>query len=66
LEKGVTVICPVIGSVELLEAVKLLIFPLPLIGNPINELLFVQLNTVPAIGEPVKITGLVFLIPHTT
>ena len=66
MENGVTVICPVIGSIELLEAVKLLILPLPLAGKPINVLLFVQLNTVPAIGEPVKITGLVFLIPQTT
>jgi hypothetical protein len=66
LENGVTVICAEMGRVELLLVVKLFMFPEPMAGNPINVLVFVQLNTVPAIGEPVKLTGLVVLSPQTT
>jgi hypothetical protein len=66
LEKGTTVIWAAIGTVELLLAVKATILPTPLLANPIDELLLVQLNTVPAIGDPVKLMALVVLIPQTT
>lgn len=66
LENGVTVISEEIGTVELLLALNDVIFPLPLAARPIPILLLVQLNTVPAIGEPVKMIGSVFLNPQTT
>jgi hypothetical protein len=66
LEKGTTVIWAAIGTVELLLAVKATIFPTPLLANPIDELLLVQLNTVPAIGDPVKIMPSIFLSPQIT
>jgi hypothetical protein len=44
----------VMGSIELLVVVKLLILPVPLAGNPINGLLLVQLNWVPASAGPVN------------
>jgi hypothetical protein len=66
LEKGVTVISEEIGKEELLLALKDVMFPLPVAGNPIPILLFVQLNTVPAMGEPVKLIGSVLLSPQTT
>ena len=50
---GVTVIVAVMGDEVGLSAVKFAIDPVPLAANPIAVLLFVQLNTVPAI-EPVK------------
>ena len=49
---------PTFGSVPGLTPVKAAIFPVPLAPNPIDVLLFVQLNTVPAIA-PVNVTGAV-------
>lgn len=66
LENGVTVIREEIGAVELLLALNDVIFPVPVAVKPIPILLFVQLNTVPAMGEPVKIIGSVLLSPQTT
>jgi hypothetical protein len=65
LEKGVTVICEVIGIVELLFGVNDIILPTPVEGNPMDALLLVQLNTVPAIGDPVNMIGSVNLLPQT-
>ena len=52
--------------VALLFGVKGIILPAPTEGNPIDALLLVQLNTVPAMGEPVNMMGSVSLFPHTT
>ncbi len=66
LEKGVTVMSEEIGKEELLLALNDVMFPLPVAGKPIPILLFVQLNTVPVMGEPVKLIGSVLLRPQTT
>ena len=49
---GVTVIVPEMGKAVVLDVVKE-IFPVPLAAKPIDGLLLVQLNVVPAI-EPVN------------
>lgn len=66
LENGMTVIWAAMGIVELLLAVNGAILPTPLLGNPMDALLLIQLNTVPVIGDPVKLMALVVLIPQTT
>jgi hypothetical protein len=43
LAVGVTVIVPVIAAFVVLVVLKAAIFPVPLAGNPIAVLLFVQL-----------------------
>ena len=47
LETGVTSILAVMGILLPLIRVKLLILPTPLAANPMDELVFVQLNCVP-------------------
>ena len=55
LEKGVTVICAVIGMLKLLVAENAAILPTPLAGKPIPVLLFVHLYSVPGTMEPLKL-----------
>jgi hypothetical protein len=55
---GVTVIVAVTGAAVLLVAVKLAILPWPLAARPIDGVLLVQLNIVPA-TVPVKFTAAV-------
>ena len=62
---GVTVTVATTGAVPVLMAVKLAILPLPLAARPMDGVLFVQLNVVPA-TEPVKVTGAVGAPLHTT
>lgn len=52
LAVGVTVIVPVIGFVPVLVLVNAGTFPLPVVANPIAELVFVQLYVVPAMFPP--------------
>lgn len=59
LPRGVTVIVAVIAEVPGLEAINGTIFPVPLAGNPIDVLLFVQvyevalpLNVIAEVDEP--------------
>ena len=61
---GVTVIVATTGAFVLLIAVKLAILPTPLAARPIVELLFVQLNTVPA-TVPLNVTAAVEAPLHT-
>jgi hypothetical protein len=56
---GVTVIVPVTGALPVFTALKELISPVPPALNPMDILLFVQLYTVPATAEPVKLTAAV-------
>jgi hypothetical protein len=49
---GVTVIVAVTADEVVFTAVKEAIFPLPLAARPIDGVLFVQLNVVPATGLP--------------
>ena len=62
--EGVTVIVAVTGTFVGLVAMKEAILPTPIPANPIEVLLLVQLNIVPATG-PVKITGAVAVLLHT-
>jgi len=64
LVEGVTVIVAVTGTFVGLVAMNDGILPVPLAPSPIDVLLFVQLNIVPATG-PVKITGAVGSPLHT-
>jgi hypothetical protein len=64
LAVGVTVIVAVIGELVALVATKLGILPVPLAANPIEVLLFVQLNVVPATA-PVKVTAVVLAPAHS-
>ena len=61
---GVTVIVPVTGKVVAFVAVKAAILPVPLAARPMDGVLFVQLNTVPA-TVLVKFTGAVIAPLHT-
>ena len=61
---GVTVIVAVTGAVPVLIALNEAILPLPLAARPMDGVLFVQLNVVPATG-PVKLTGAVGAPLHT-
>jgi len=58
LADGVTVIVAVTGALVELVATNAAIFPLPLAAKPIEVLLLVQLNVVPATA-PVRFIGLV-------
>jgi hypothetical protein len=60
----VTVIVAVRGDVPVFVVVKDGISPVPLAANPIDVLLFVQLNTVPA-RAPEKATAVVDELLHT-
>lgn len=53
------------GTLLVLIAVKLAILPVPDGANPIDGVLFVHVNTVPATA-PVKFTGVVGVLAHTT
>jgi len=61
---GVTVIVAVKGDVPAFVAIKDGISPVPLAANPIDVLLFAQLNTVPAI-VPEKAIAVVEELLHT-
>lgn len=61
---GVTVIVAVKGDVPAFVATKDGISPVPLAANPMDVLLFVQLNTVPAMA-PEKATAAVDELLHT-
>lgn len=61
---GVTAMIALTDVVPLLTAVNGLMFPLPLAGKPIDVLLFVQLNVVPA-TPPVNVIRLVMAPLHT-
>ena len=63
LSVGVTVICPEIGAIVVLVAVKLLIFPPPAAPRPICVDEFVHVNVVPA-GVPVKAGTVTELFAH--
>ena len=64
---GVTVIVEIIFVLPLLVALNGLISPLPLAANPVEELLFVQLNVVPVtFNADVKMTALVVVPLHIT
>ena len=52
------------GTLVALIAVKLAILPVPLAARPIDGVVFVQVNTVPA-TVPVKLTGAVEAAAHT-
>ena len=53
------------GALVALSAVKLAILPVPLAARPMDVLLFVHVNTVPA-TVPLKVTGAVATPAHTT
>lgn len=65
---GVTVMVAVTGALVVFVAVKPGIFPTPLVANPIDELLFTQLNTtlLPPLPpfELVKFIAVVFAPLH--
>ena len=61
---GVTKICAEIGMFVLLIVVKEVMFPIPEFGSPIAELLFVQVYSVFATGEPTKIMSFVRVPLH--
>lgn len=61
---GVTVMVATTGAVPVLVAVKDAILPVPLAANPIEGVLFVQLNVVPG-TVPVKLTAAVAALLHT-
>ena len=61
---GVTVIVATTAVVPLFVAVNEAIFPVPLPANPIEGLLFVQLNVVP-LTEPVNMMALVDALLQT-
>ena len=61
---GVTVIVATTAVVPLFVAVNEAILPLPLPANPIEGLLFVQLNVVP-LTEPVNMMALVDALLQT-
>jgi hypothetical protein len=64
---GVTVIVPLIGALVALVPVKPNIFPVPLAGIPIAELLLVQdIILIPPVVETVKFTGGIGAPLHTT
>ena len=60
---GVTVIVAVTGSAPVLVAVKAAILPAPDAARPMEVLLLVQLNTVPATA-PVKLMAVVVAPLH--
>ena len=64
VKAGVTVIVATTGALVLLMAVKAAILPEPEAARPIDGVLFVQLNTVPATGL-LNSTGVVGLLLHT-
>ncbi len=64
LAEGVTVMVAVTDVLPLFTAVNAGMFPLPLAANPMEVLLFVQLNWVLA-TEPVKLMALVTVPSHT-
>ena len=61
---GVTVMVAVIGVIPGFAATNDKIFPVPLPANPIEVLLFVQLNVVP-VTVPVNTTDVVFTFLHS-
>ena len=63
LAVGVTVIVAVTGELVVFVAVKAAILPVPLAARPIDVLLFVQLNVVPATA-PVKVIAVVVAPLH--
>ena len=65
LVAGLTVMVAVTGVPPVFTALNEAIFPIPLAARPIDGVLFVQLNTVPATG-PVKVTAVVGDPLHTT
>lgn len=65
LVDGVTVTVAVTGALVAFVAVKEAILPAPLAANPIDAVLFVQLNIVPA-TVPVKLTAAVEVLLQTT
>ena len=65
LATGVTVIVAVTAATPALIAVKLAMLPDPDAANPIDGVLFVQLNVVPAV-RLVKFTAAVAVLLHTT
>ena len=63
----ITVMVATFGDVPGLVPIKLAILPVPLAANPIDVLLFVQLNTaVPPVVGVVKFIAAVALLLHTT
>ena len=58
LATGVTVIVAITGDVPAFVAIKEDMFPEPLAGRPIVELLIVQLKTVP-VTDPLNVTAFV-------
>jgi hypothetical protein len=62
---GVTVIVPVIGALVGLVAGNEAMLPVPLAGNPIAVLVFVQLYVTPVAMLPVKFTAVVAALLHT-
>jgi hypothetical protein len=54
---GVTVIVPEIGAFVVFVVVNEGTFPLPLAARPIDVLLFVHVNVVPATGPESGVTG---------
>ena len=53
------------AALVVLIAVNAAILPVPLDASPMDGVLLVQLNTVPA-GEPLKVTAAVEVLLHTT
>ena len=63
---GVTVIVALIGALVVFVVTNAAMFPEPDAANPMAGLLFVQLYTVPAMADPVKLIALVDPPTHTT
>ena len=63
---GVTVMVALIGALVVFVVTNAAMFPEPDAANPIAGLLFVQLYTVPAIADPVKLIALVDPPTQTT
>ena len=62
---GVTTIMAVTGALPVFTAVNEAILPVPLAARPIDGVLFVQLNVVPA-SAPLKVTAVVAALLQTT
>ena len=65
LDIGVTVMSATTGTAVALVAVNAGIFPVAVAASPIEVVLFVQLNVVPATA-PVKFTAVIWVLLQTT
>ena len=63
-ENAVTVILETMGTVKLLVAENISIFPTPLALIPVAALSLIHLYSVPETADPLKMIGLICSFPH--